>query len=135
MSDTSHQQPSPDAGFEQTDASVPAILRFGVILVALLVFSTVVAWWSFKVLKARAERNDPKVSALAAADSPEPPEPRLLQHEHEDLLSVREQEQEVLNSYGWVDKEKGVVRIPIARALELVAEAGLPTRPAASKAP
>jgi hypothetical protein len=38
---------------------------------------------------------------------------------------VTEQEA-ILNSYGWVDKEAGVVRIPIERAIELTLERGLP---------
>ena len=34
----------------------------------------------------------------------------------------------ILNNYGWVDKEAGVIRIPIERAIELTLERGLPTR-------
>jgi hypothetical protein len=37
-----------------------------------------------------------------------------------DVRMVRAQQLEVLNSYGWVDREKGVVRIPIDRAMEMV---------------
>jgi hypothetical protein len=33
-----------------------------------------------------------------------------------------------LQSYGWIDQQKGVVRIPIERAMELTAERGLPVR-------
>jgi len=35
---------------------------------------------------------------------------------------LREQESEVLSSYGWVDQEKGIVRIPVERATELYLE-------------
>jgi hypothetical protein len=38
----------------------------------------------------------------------------------EDLAAFRQWESEILESYGWVDREKGVVRIPIDRAMELV---------------
>ena len=37
----------------------------------------------------------------------------------EKLKSVREEAETALNSYAWVDKNKGVVRIPISRAMEL----------------
>src|SRR5207244_8654423 len=37
----------------------------------------------------------------------------------EKLKSVREDAETALNSYAWVDKNKGVVRIPIRRAMEL----------------
>lgn len=34
-----------------------------------------------------------------------------------------------LNSYDWVDEKAGVARIPIDRAMELVAQRGLPVKP------
>lgn len=37
-----------------------------------------------------------------------------------DVKLVRAQQLELLNSYGWVDREQGVVRIPIDRAMELL---------------
>lgn len=55
------------------------------------------------------------------------PEPRLQVDEARDLNRLREQENALLNSYGWVDQKAGIVRIPIARAMEIVAERGLST--------
>ena len=40
-----------------------------------------------------------------------------------DFLMSQERE---LNSYGWIDEKTGVARIPIERAMELVAQRGLP---------
>src|SRR5436189_1699355 len=37
----------------------------------------------------------------------------------EKLTSVREEAETALNSYAWVNKNKGVVRVPISRAMEL----------------
>ena len=42
--------------------------------------------------------------------------------EPDELAQVRAAQQELLNGYRWVDEKQGVVRIPIARAMELVAE-------------
>jgi hypothetical protein len=39
---------------------------------------------------------------------------------------MRAEEDASLNSYGWVDKEQGVVHIPIERAMDTVVERGLP---------
>ena len=44
----------------------------------------------------------------------------------QDLEQLRRKQQELLNSYGWVDRDAGVVRIPIERAMDLVGEKGLP---------
>jgi hypothetical protein len=38
----------------------------------------------------------------------------------EELMQLREREDEALNSYKLLDEEKGVYRIPIQRAMELV---------------
>jgi hypothetical protein len=38
-------------------------------------------------------------------------------------------ENDVLESYDWVDQNNGVVRIPIDRAMDLVAQRGLPVLP------
>ncbi len=40
----------------------------------------------------------------------------------EDLKALRAQEEQILTSYGWVDKEAGIVRIPIDKAMDLALE-------------
>ena len=57
-----------------------------------------------------------------------PPEPRLQTNPREDLRALRAREDAVLNSYGWVDKTAGVVRIPIDEAIKLTVQRGLPVR-------
>ena len=43
------------------------------------------------------------------------------------MQKMRQTEQELLQSYGWVDRAAGIARIPLQRAMELVAEHGLPS--------
>jgi hypothetical protein len=62
------------------------------------------------------------------------PQPRLEGDERREINDFREQEEQTLNSYGWVDQQAGVVRIPIDRAMQLVAQRGLPTRQQAGTA-
>lgn len=38
----------------------------------------------------------------------------------EKLSKLREEQEKALTSYGWVDKEKGIAHIPIAKAMEQV---------------
>ncbi|MDQ6632193.1 MAG: hypothetical protein M3Y82_10640 [Verrucomicrobiota bacterium] len=47
---------------------------------------------------------------------------------HADELKLGSEQKAQLNSYGWIDHSNGVVRIPIARAMDLLAQRGLPTR-------
>ena len=55
-----------------------------------------------------------------------PPEPRLQANAVQDLKQMQAEEDRTLSSYGWVDQHKGVVRIPIGRAIDLLAQRGLP---------
>jgi hypothetical protein len=54
--------------------------------------------------------------------------PRLQIVPPEDLEKFRAAEQNQLDSYGWINRTAGVVRIPVARAMDLVLERGLPVR-------
>jgi hypothetical protein len=49
-----------------------------------------------------------------------PPEPRLQVSPRRDLQVMWADEESVLGSYGWVDRQAGIVRIPISRAMELL---------------
>ena len=77
-------------------------------------------------------RDGVKVAAeypLAAAQGHrDPPEPRLQTDPRQDLADMRAKEDEQLQSYGWVDRNAGVVRIPIDAAMKLTLERGLPAR-------
>jgi hypothetical protein len=57
-----------------------------------------------------------------------PPAPRLQTSPPADLQQLLEAENAKLTSYGWIDKSAGVIRIPIDRAMDLLAQRGLPAR-------
>jgi len=63
------------------------------------------------------------------------PEPRLEDNERTELAPFRYQEEQTLNSSGWVDQNAGVAHIPITKAMELIAQQGLPAAPQAGTAP
>jgi hypothetical protein len=39
-------------------------------------------------------------------------------------------QQNILNTYGWIDRQNGIVRLPIDRAMQLLLQRGLPVRSA-----
>lgn len=47
----------------------------------------------------------------------------------EALQQLRATEEADLTNYGWVDRNNGIVHIPIDRAMDLILQRGLPTRP------
>jgi hypothetical protein len=62
-------------------------------------------------------------------NEPPPPAPQLETANGQVLSEIHAKEDQLLNSYTWIDQAAGVVRIPIDRAIELTAQRGLPTRP------
>ena len=65
---------------------------------------------------------------LAVGQARNPPAPNLQTQPFKDVYLLRKGEAEKLESYGWVDKEGGVARIPIDRAMEVLLQRGLPAR-------
>ena len=57
------------------------------------------------------------------------PNPKLEENERGQLNGILLQEENTLYSYGWIDEKAGTVRIPIERAMDLIAQRGLPVRP------
>jgi hypothetical protein len=115
------------ARHEESDVNAWAVGRFGIALLLFCIVTLALLFGLFRYFHTRiTEVQGPE---KAAAPSQQPPQPRLLSSEGEELRRVRAAEEQILNSYGWVDTGKGVVRIPIQRAMELVAQRGLPSRP------
>lgn len=125
-----HAAPSP--GYERSDASPQSLLKFGIGLFLILAACILGMRWMFSYFA--------HVQQLGAPASPFenarvlPPEPRLQVHPKLDLEKYLDAENRTLTTYGWVDKQNGVVRIPIDRAMDLLLERGLPARSASEEA-
>jgi hypothetical protein len=59
------------------------------------------------------------------------PKPRLQSDDVQEMHDQLYGEEGRLQSYGWVDQDSGQARIPVSRAMELIAARGLPVRSAA----
>ena len=60
------------------------------------------------------------------------PSPRLQTDDgYQEVTDIHAKEDLLLENYSWVDEGKGTVRIPIERAMELIAQRGLPVAPEA----
>jgi hypothetical protein len=55
--------------------------------------------------------------------------PQLEIKSRDDLQRFQRSEAQLAQSYGWTDRNKGTVRIPISRAMQLLAQRGLPGWP------
>jgi hypothetical protein len=115
------------SGHEQSTIRLRPILWFGVGLLVLSVVTFTAMTWLFDYFAARQARIDVLPSPLADPQQL-PPEPRLQVSPGADVQHMREAEEAVLQNYRWVDREAGIVGIPIDRAMDILAEKGLPTR-------
>lgn len=123
-----------ERGHEQTDLSIRTLF-FGLLM---LTIATVLAVWGMAVMFGAL---DARLAARATPRSPlvetdvTPPEPRLENSPREvrDRIDALREMQET--TYTWLDRQAGVARIPVSRAMEILAERGLPHRPALEQQP
>jgi hypothetical protein len=126
MAETHH---TPAAGHEESDVNIRAIFAFGLGLLAVAIVIHALMWLLFMYFAAQDRVAAPHHPLASVESATLPPEPRLQITPRQDLLDLRAQEAQVLGSYGWVDRNTGVVRIPIDEAMRLTLQRGLPARP------
>ena len=120
---------NPDVHHEESDVNIRAIFAFGIGLTVAAIFISFIVWVLFQYFEARESRKvTPQFPLAAQQENRLPPEPRLQTNPRADLADLRAQEEKVLETYGWVDKNASVVRIPIDEAMKLTVQRGLPAR-------
>jgi hypothetical protein len=123
------QQVNPEVHHEESDVNIRAILGFGAALIVVAAVVHLLIYVLFGYFTRREQVQTPAEYPLAATqEKREPPEPRLQTDPRQDLADLRAKEDDQLTSYGWVDRNAGVVRIPIDAAMKLTLERGLPAR-------
>ena len=117
---------------EKRDVNVRNVALAGAVLLVGCVLALVAMSVVFRYFASREAKIQTQPSPLAAARGgpAEPPEPRLQTAPADDLRRLRAAEDAALGGYGWIDEKAGTVRIPIDRAIDLVAARGLPARTA-----
>ncbi|HZR26399.1 MAG TPA: hypothetical protein VFA59_22575 [Vicinamibacterales bacterium] len=126
-----HNDPTHNVGVahEESDVNIRGIFGFAVGLTIATMFICFVVWVLFSFYASRENATVTPAYPLAAQQRNRlPPEPRLQTNPRQDLSDLRAQEDQVLRSYGWVDKSTGVVRIPIEQAMKAIVQKGLPAR-------
>jgi len=120
----------PPKNYEERDANSAWIFGLVLILGVCLAIIHFVLSGTLNRLERRPAPADRygRVEGMPTIRQARPPFPRLQISPAEDLKAFREREEAKLTSYGWVDKENGIVRIPIERAMGLLLERGLPVR-------
>ena len=132
-----------DVRFERADVVPGVIVRWAIGLGLVSIVSAAVAVWLLVFLRRHEESGDPQRPALFfSTEQRQPGGVRLQSKPFDDLRTLREQEKDVLGSYGWVDPAAGTVHIPIESAMKLyiarqsaAAPAAAPARDAETQVP
>jgi hypothetical protein len=122
---------TPDgAGHEHTDVDPSIGYKFGAWLAVAMVISAGIVYGTFWLFEGQVRDRDAAQQRfpLAAGRVVEPPAPRLQTQPFKDVYLLRQSERLSLHTYGWIDQENGVVRVPIDEAMRLTVERGLPAR-------
>ena len=119
---------TPPGNYERADFPTRPILVSLAAMCAIVIFVFLAMYALGRGFVAYSVRTGPKANPLAASAPQLPPAPRLQNAPTRDIAQMRAAEDEVLNHYAWLDKQAGTVRIPIQRAIDLLADRGLPSR-------
>jgi hypothetical protein len=141
MTDQTHPANSTsNDGYERQDIGISGVLYFllGLAVAGLLVYFVVDGLYHYLDKRSEAEQtpvnplvtNAPADTRHIAKDYPQSafPSPRLEEDERGQLNGIRLKEEQTLSTYDWIDENAGTVRIPIDRAMDLIAQRGLPVR-------
>jgi hypothetical protein len=122
---------NPGVSHERRDVNVFQISAFGIGLLLSCIVVVFAMWALFDFLFSREEaKNSSNPAALMMTQQNAlPPEPRLQAQPKIELKDLKADEDAILNSYGWINPDKGIVRIPIDEAINIVAQKGLPSKP------
>ena len=108
---------------ERDDIDFRAVRRGAIVALVTLLVVNVIVWWMYGFLRERREVIDVR-RTLVAPDPVRSTEPLLQVNPRIEWKEFQRLQLDQLNSYGWVSREEGIVRIPINRAMELLVERG-----------
>ncbi len=127
MADIEHPQEgggNPTVRHEERDVNARAVTAAGLGIFGFTVAAVFAMWFLFNFLARRETPGEPARAAWSET-SQLPPAPRLQASPAADYKNIRAAEDKLMNSYAWIDPDKGIVRIPVNRALEILAQRGI----------
>ncbi len=120
---------APLVGYERRDANAKWIFSVVIVLFVIWVAVEAILFGIQSWLKHQLAPGDPwRVAAGAARPANNPPGPQLQVSPPADWQTFFARQETEANTYGWVNRTAGVVRVPIERAMDLVLQQGLPVR-------
>ena len=117
--------------YEHTDAHIWIIAKFIFWLAVTAIITHIGLGFMYQMLIEQGQRRQEgeiQYPLAAGEEQQLPPVPRLQRSPANEIYEFRRENQALINSYGWQNRETGTVHIPIADAMRLTVERGLPAR-------
>jgi hypothetical protein len=155
--DHSGEEVDVSAGYERSDVRLSGVLVFVTALSIFVIVTAVLCYGVGKVLFAHMAKEDQPKSKWATTVDVRPlgnmpsnpemqsklvqmtqqfPMPRLQTDDgSQEIADLHAREDLLLEHYSWANQSQGKVRIPIERAMELIAQRGLPVAPKVEESP
>lgn len=127
------QQPThPSVDYDPSEVSAPLVVKALIIVATALVLAIVVCGLFYVAMQTPQQKQSVFLSTVQQRTrSLVPPEPRLQStpghpiSPEQELTQMRRQDDDVLSTYGWVNQQEGIARIPIDEAMRLLVQQGL----------
>jgi hypothetical protein len=128
MAKEKEKQTPPELPRDDREIDARAILRYAAMLAGAMAVVLALTWSFAGYLGEAEERTHAAPPPMARERPTSPPNPKLQPQPREGLEALRADEQRDLTGYSWINAERRIVRIPVERAMDILAERGLPTR-------
>lgn len=132
MDDTRHVahqgEVNPEVQHEDSDINVRALAKFAIGFIVFAALMHVAIWGIYRLLEKEHERRRPTpVTLVDIKEKHRPPEPMLQVDPVRDMNLVIDEQKKLSIGYA-ADPQSGAVRLPIERAMALVAQKQMPVR-------
>jgi hypothetical protein len=123
--DDEYLETPPGSTYEHSDANVWLIVKFMIWLAVSAVVIHLGLGLMYQLLIERSIVAEQLYPLAVGQGGRLPPAPRLQQFPRDELYEFRAQEENLLQRYGWMNREAGIVHIPIEEAMRLTIERSL----------
>jgi hypothetical protein len=120
------------------DVNVWAVVKFAIGILILGIISYTVLYGMLRLFEHERVESQGRPPAMARGEQDRlPPPPRLqmmpgspseFKSPEYEMTVMREEEEKQLTTYGWVNRDAGIVRIPIDEAMKRLLEKGVPSK-------
>ena len=117
---------NPDVKYETSDAKAKTLGFIGAGIIIAAIILPLLLWGLYRFFEDTAAKGSPIPETVGKQSFETAKSPPLEPNPVGNHQNFQRAENEKLNGYGWIDKQNGVVHIPIERAMKQLVKNGLP---------